>query len=80
MGAAARTRTTQLVADVHAFQGHIACDDRTRSELVVPVVGGGELRAVLDLDSPFVGAFGAEEAAVLEAFVVEVFDRSDVVW
>jgi GAF domain-containing protein len=78
-GAAARTRTTQLVADVHAFQGHIACDDRTRSELVVPVVGGGELRAVLDLDSPFVGAFGAEEAAVLEAFVVEVFDRSDVV-
>jgi L-methionine (R)-S-oxide reductase len=79
-GAAARTKTTQRVPDVHAFPGHIACDDLTRSELVVPVVCGGELRAVLDLDSPFVDAFSGEEAAVLEAFVAEVFDRDEIVW
>lgn len=79
-GAAARTRTTQRVPDVHAFPGHIACDDRTRSELVVPVVSRGELRAVLDLDSPFLDAFSAAEAARIEALVAEVFDRSDVIW
>jgi L-methionine (R)-S-oxide reductase len=79
-GAAARTRTTQRVPDVHAFPGHIACDDRTRSELVIPVVSRGELRAVLDLDSPFLDAFSAEEEALLEALVAEVFDRGDVVW
>jgi L-methionine (R)-S-oxide reductase len=79
-GVAARTKTTQRVADVHAFAGHITCDDRTRSELVIPVVARGELRAVLDLDSPFVDAFSADEATVLEALVAEVFDRSDVVW
>ncbi len=79
-GAAARTGTTQRVADVHAFAGHIACDDRTRAELVVPVVARGELRAVLDLDSPFVDAFGAEEATLLESLVAEIFDRGDVVW
>jgi L-methionine (R)-S-oxide reductase len=79
-GAAARTRTTQRVPDVHAFPGHITCDDRTRSELVLPVVARGDLRAVLDLDSPFVDAFSAEEAAALEALVADVFDRGDVVW
>jgi GAF domain-containing protein len=79
-GAAARTRTTQRIPDVHAFPGHIACDDRTRSELVVPVVSRGELRAVLDLDSPFPDAFSAEEAARMEALVAEAFDRPDVVW
>ena len=79
-GAAARTKTTQLVPDVHAFPGHIACDDRTRSELVVPMVARGELRFVLDLDSPFLDAFGADEAAILESLVTEVFDRADVVW
>ena len=79
-GAAAHTRTTQRVPDVHAFPGHIACDDRTRSELVVPVVAGGELRAVLDLDSPFLDAFSAEEARLLEALVADVFGASVVVW
>jgi L-methionine (R)-S-oxide reductase len=79
-GAAARTKTTQLVPDVHAFPGHIACDDRTRSELVVPVIGGGDVRAVLDLDSPFLDAFGAREAAILESLVAEIFGRSGVVW
>jgi GAF domain-containing protein len=79
-GAAARTRTTQRVPDVHVFPGHIACDARTRSELVVPIVSRGELRAVLDLDSPFLDAFSAAEAARLEALVADVFDRPDVVW
>jgi GAF domain-containing protein len=79
-GAAARTRTTQRFPDVHAFAGHIACDDRTRSELVIPVVARGDLRAVLDLDSPFLDAFSAEEAALLESLVAEVFGASDVVW
>ena len=79
-GAAARTRTVQRVPDVQAFPGHIACDDRTRSELVIPVVAGGELRAVLDLDSPFVDAFSAEEASAVESFVAEVFGREGVVW
>ncbi len=79
-GAAARTKTTQRVADVHAFPGHIACDDRTRAELVVPVTVRGEVRAVLDLDSPFLDAFSAEESAVLESLVAGLFDRDDVVW
>jgi GAF domain-containing protein len=79
-GACARTRTVQLVPDVHAFPGHIACDDRTRSELVVPVVCGGELRAVLDLDSTHLAGFSSAEARALEALVSEVFDRADVVW
>ena len=47
--AAARTRETQLVPDVHAFPGHIACDDRTRSELVIPVIAkSGRVEAVLE--------------------------------
>ena len=77
-GAAARTATTQRVPDVHAFEGHIACDDRTRAELVIPVVVRGRVVAVLDLDSPFVDAFSAREAELLEALVREVFDRDDV--
>ena len=79
-GTAAHRRETVIVPDVHAFPGHIACDDRTRSELVVPMVARGELRFVLDLDSPFLDAFGADEAAILESLVTEVFDRADVVW
>lgn len=77
-GAAARTREVQRVPDVHAFPGHIACDSRSRSELVVPVVEGGELRAVLDLDSPHVDAFSEGEAALLVALMREAFDRPDV--
>jgi L-methionine (R)-S-oxide reductase len=79
-GAAARTREVQLVPDVEAFPGHIGCDARSRSELVVPLVAGGELRAVLDLDSPHLAAFSAEEAARLTRLLAELFDRPDVVW
>jgi GAF domain-containing protein len=73
-GAAARTRTTQLVPDVHLFPGHIACDARSRSEVVVPVTRGGELLGVLDVDSPHVAAFSEAEAARLEHLVRDVFD------
>ncbi len=51
-GAAAASGATQVVADVHAFPGHIACDAASRSELVVPVVRDGVVVAVIDLDSP----------------------------
>jgi GAF domain-containing protein len=67
-GAAARTRTTQLVADVDAFPGHIACDSASRSECVVPLVAAdGRLVGVLDLDSPEHARFDADDAAGLEA-------------
>ena len=61
-GAAARTGETQLVPDVHAFPGHIACDADSRSELVVPVVVNGKVIAVIDLDSPLPDRFDDEDA------------------
>ncbi|MCC6927145.1 GAF domain-containing protein [Novosphingobium sp.] len=65
-GAAARSGQTQLVADVHAFPGHIACDAASRSELVVPVLRDGAVIAVIDLDSPEPARFDAEDAAGIE--------------
>jgi GAF domain-containing protein len=72
-GACARTGETQLVPDVHAFPGHIACDDATRSELVIPVMSGGRLVAVLDLDCPHPDGFSAAEARCLEDLMARVF-------
>ena len=67
-GAAASTRQTQRVADVHAFPGHIACDSASRSELVVPLVSqAGELIGVFDLDSPEPDRFDADDQRGLEA-------------
>ena len=66
-GAAARTRTTQRVEDVHAFPGHIACDSASRSELVVPLVKDGALLGVFDLDSPVPARFDVEDQRGLEA-------------
>ena len=75
-GAAARTRTTQRVADVNAFPGHIACDSASRSELVVPLVVDGELFGVLDLDSPLPDRFDADDQrgieAIAQAFVASL--------
>jgi len=68
-GAAAATRQSQLVEDVHAFPGHIACDAASASELVVPIIVEGELLGVLDLDSPNVGRFDAEDQAGCEKLV-----------
>ncbi|KAF1686645.1 diguanylate cyclase [Pseudoxanthomonas broegbernensis] len=66
-GAAASTRATQRVADVFAFPGHIACDSASRSELVVPLLRGGELVGVFDLDSPQPDRFDADDQHGLEA-------------
>ena len=74
-GTAAQTRTTQLVADVHAFPGHIACDAASRSELVVPVVHDGRLIGVLDLDSPEPARFDAEDAAGCEVLMAVLASR-----
>ena len=68
-GAAVREGKTQLVFDVHAFPGHIACDSASNSELVVPIRAGGKIIGVLDLDSPIVGRFTEEDAAGCEALV-----------
>jgi len=73
-GAAAKTRQTQVVEDVHAFPGHIACDSRSASELVVPVLdAAGELIAVLDVDATEKTAFDAVDAEALERLMARVF-------
>lgn len=62
-GAAAATLQVQRIDDVNAFDGHIACDSASNSELVVPIVGDDGLIAVLDLDSPQTGRFSEEDEA-----------------
>lgn len=75
-GAAAATRQTQLVEDVHAFPGHIACDSRSASEIVVPVLdAGGELIAVFDVDSETKAAFDSTDREWLERILSETFAR-----
>lgn len=74
-GAAARTRTTQRIADVHSFPGHIACDAASRSELVVPLVRDDGLVGVLDLDSPVPDRFDVDDQAGIEA-IAALFVRS----
>ncbi len=61
-GTAAQRTETVVVPDVHAFQGHIACDDASRSEIVVPLLKDGRLLGVLDLDSPHLARFDQEDA------------------
>lgn len=66
-GTAAETRETQRVADVHAFPGHIVCDEASRSEIVVPLVIGRRVIGVLDVDSPTPDRFRAADQAGLES-------------
>lgn len=66
-GAAATTRQTQRIDDVDAFPGHIACDSASRSELVLPLVHNGELIGVIDLDSPLLARFDADDQTGMEA-------------
>lgn len=76
-GAAAERRETVLVPDVHAFPGHIACDSRSNSEIVVPVFDpSGALAAVLDIDSAQFNAFDAIDQAGLEAICGELLTRA----
>lgn len=74
-GAAARTGETQLVEDVHAFPGHIACDAASRSELVVPVRRDGAVIAVIDLDSPLPARFKSADAEGIEALARLLSER-----
>lgn len=76
-GAAAASRQTQRVEDVHAFPGHIACDSASNSELVVPLIKDGRLIGVLDLDSPRVGRFGEADQRGMEALAEVLLRASD---
>jgi len=71
-GTAAARRATVIVANVHEFDGHIACDSASNSEIVVPLLRGIELIGVLDLDSPKFSRFDAEDQAGLEKVVAEI--------
>jgi GAF domain-containing protein len=68
-GTAGATRQTQRVDDVELFDGHIACDSSSRSELVVPLVFKGDLLGVLDIDSPVTHRFSTADQALLEEIV-----------
>lgn len=75
-GAAAARRATMLVMNVHEFPGHIACDSASNSEIVVPMIAGDELLGVLDLDSPKLARFDAEDQAGLEEFVAVLMEEA----
>ncbi|MFK0094912.1 GAF domain-containing protein [Pseudomonas sp. NPDC090592] len=76
-GAAAATRQTQRVEDVHAFPGHIACDSASNSELVIPLVKEGRLIGVLDLDSPKIGRFSEADQVGLERLAAIFLELTD---
>ena len=77
-GAAASQRRTQVVEDVHAFPGHIACDSASNSEIVVPLIKEGRLLGVLDLDSPKFARFDADDRAGIEAMAETFLAMTDV--
>lgn len=74
-GTAAARRQTLVVPDVRAFPGHIACDDASRSEIVVPILEDGRLRGVLDVDAPEPARFDEEDRSGLEDFVRALVPR-----
>jgi GAF domain-containing protein len=76
-GTAAARRETLVVADVHEFPGHIACDAASRSEVVVPLLKAGRVLGVLDLDSPEPGRFDGEDAEGLASLVEILLAGSD---
>ena len=76
-GTAAASREVQRVADVHAFDGHIACDAASRSEIVLPLVKDGELIGVLDIDSPVKNRFDEQDEALLCAIADLFIDSVD---
>jgi len=77
-GTAAARRATVVVPNVHEFPGHIACDSASNSEIVVPLLHGGRLLGVLDLDSPKLNRFDAEDARGLEQTVALLLEASDL--
>jgi len=76
-GTAASSRATLIVPDVHRFTGHIACDSASNSEIVVPLVDGGRLIGVLDLDSPRFDRFTPADARLLEALAEKIVAACD---
>lgn len=68
-GTAALNRTTQIITDVHQFEGHIACDAASNSEIVVPVLSARRLIGVLDIDSPSIGRFDSIDGLGLQSIV-----------
>eukprot|EP00168_Porphyra_purpurea_P007634 TRINITY_DN19589_c0_g1_i1.p1 TRINITY_DN19589_c0_g1~~TRINITY_DN19589_c0_g1_i1.p1 ORF type:complete len:163 (+),score=30.81 TRINITY_DN19589_c0_g1_i1:53-490(+) len=76
-GTAWASNTTQRIADVHAFPGHIACDSRSESEIVIPLCVDGKVVGVLDLDSTSLDCFSAEDQRGLEAIAAAVTQACD---
>lgn len=76
-GTAVHERRTQLVADVHSFPGHIACDGDSRSEIVIPIIVSNQVVAVLDIDSPLCNRFDNHDQEGLEAIVVLLTNGCD---
>ncbi|MBM7701195.1 GAF domain-containing protein [Metabacillus iocasae] len=74
-GTAAKNQQTELVADVHQFPGHIACDAASQSEIVIPILKNGKLLGVLDIDSPSKNRFDEIDQQYLEKFVAELVNH-----
>ena len=77
-GAAAAAKKTLIVANVHEFPGHIACDTASNAEIVVPLLVNDRLLGVLDLDSPVIGRFDRTDADGLKQIIATLLDKSDV--
>lgn len=76
-GTGAATRKIQLVPDVHAFPGHIACDSASQSEIVLPLVKDGQLLGVMDIDSPLPGRFDQQDVDGLAALCEALLQATD---
>jgi L-methionine (R)-S-oxide reductase len=76
-GSAAERRETVVVADVHAFPGHIACDSASKSEIVLPLLSDNRLIGVLDVDSPLAARFDQDDAAGLQEIVATLMATSE---
>jgi L-methionine (R)-S-oxide reductase len=79
-GAAVERRETVVVPDVSRFPGHIACDAASRSEIVVPLISGGRVVGVIDVDAPEIGRFDEEDRHGLERFAAVLAERVDWAW
>ena len=77
-GTAAERRETVVVSDVHRFPGHIACDDASQSEIVVPLIQGNHLIGVMDLDSPRIGRFDEIDAKALQEISKLLLKSSEI--
>lgn len=76
-GTAAQQRNTIVVADVHAFPGHIACDSASNSEIVIPLIKNERLLGVFDVDSPQHDRFQLNDKALLESWIAILLDATD---